>query len=228
MNVDVSIIIPVLNDAAVLARCLESLKAFANGPVTYEVIVVDGGSSDDSVRVAKDFGIEALVTERGRAKQMNAGAARAKGKWLWFLHADCVPDGSSLRAIGSLSQAAWGCFCHIIEGDPSLLRVIEAADNIRARRLHLPYGDQGVFVRRDVFEHCRGFDDVPFLEDVMLARRLRKLGAPVVLAPPLRSDARRWQQRGVLQTTLLNWRILWEFSVLGRSPEDLRRMYVTS
>ncbi|HYF49883.1 MAG TPA: TIGR04283 family arsenosugar biosynthesis glycosyltransferase [Planctomycetota bacterium] len=224
MSVDVSIIIPVLNDAAMLARCLESLKAFANGPVSYEVIVVDGGSTDESVRVAREFGIEALITERGRAKQMNAGAARATGKWLWFLHADCVPHADSLEAIKQ-ADALWGCFIHQISPSSFLLEYVEAGDYLRSRVLGIPYGDQGIFVRKEVFVEVGGYPDEPILEEVLLALKLRKRKWPVVLPRTLKSDARRWQRRGVIGVTRANWTVMYRYFIRRRPLDEAAEYY---
>jgi len=224
MNVDVSIIIPVLNDAAALARCQESLRAFAGGVVTYEVIVVDGGSSDGSVRVAKDFGIDALISERGRAKQMNAGAARANGKWLWFLHADCVPHSESLIALKE-ADALWGCFQHEIDPSSILLSYVELGDHLRARLLGIPYGDQGMFVLKSIFDALGGYPDQPILEEVLLALKLRKRKWPVILGPTLKTDARRWIRRGVIGVTRTNWTVMFRYFVRRRPPDELAEYY---
>ena len=221
----VSIIIPVLNDAVLLARCLEAL-AQADGFAQCEVLVVDGGPSDDCRQTAERYCATYLTSARGRAAQMNTGARLRQSEWLWFLHADCVPHRDSLRAIAALgADAFWGCFRHRIDHRSALLRIIECADNVRARWTGLPYGDQGIFVRTNVFESCYGFPEVPFLEDVMLARTLRSRGRARVLDPLLRCDARRWLAQGIARTTLMNWQIMFGYLFLKRTPEQLFETY---
>ena len=208
---DISIIIPVLNDAYALQRCLTALRG-APGLDCAETIVVDGGSGDDPQVPARDAGAQFVAAERGRGRQMNAGARVARGKWLWFLHADCVAHPDSLRAILELDSATqWGCFRHRIGARELGYRVIERADNLRARFLRLPYGDQGIFVRRKLFDSLSGYAETPSLEDVMLARALAKRFAPRMLRPMLVCDARRWEQLGVCRTTWRNWRIMWNY-----------------
>ena len=224
--VNISIVIPVLNDAPALAHCLESLHRANSESVSTQIIVVDGGPSEDCKRAALAAGAEYLIARRGRASQMNAGAKLARGEWLWFLHADCAPHPDSLQAILDLSTtASWGCFKHRVDAPGLGLRVIECADNLRAKLLSLPYGDQGIFVRRDLFEKIGGYVDVPLLEDVMLAQALKKVSRARVLKPLLESSARRWLQRGVLRTTLTNWKIMWLYLAMRRKPEALAAIY---
>ena len=221
-----SIIIPVLNNAPTLRRCLVALAADRGSDASIETIVVDGGNDSAAAEVSREFSVTYLNAERGRAAQMNAGAAFARGEWLWFLHADCIPAAGSLAALKNLDSAArWGCFRHRIDAPSAALRVIERADNFRARWLRMPYGDQGIFVRRADFESAGRFAAVPLLEDVLLARALGKLSAPRVLLPILKSDARRWLRRGIFATTWLNWKIMWLFLVVGKSPAELAALY---
>jgi len=221
-----SIIIPVLNDASALRRSLEALAVDCGSDANIETIVIDGGNDAAASEIARGSGAAYLRAERGRATQMNAGAARARGEWLWFLHADCIPSAGSLAALKSLDAAArWGCFRHRIDAPSLALRVIERADNFRARWLRMPYGDQGLFVRRADFERVGRFATVPLLEDVLLARALGKIAAPRVLRPVLKSDARRWLQRGIFATTWLNWKIMWQFLIAGKSPSELASLY---
>lgn len=167
-----------------------------------------------------------MSCECGRALQMNRGAEIARGEWLWFLHADGVPAAESIAAICDLdAHTVWGCFRHRIDAPSCWFRVIEAADNLRARVASMPYGDQGIFARAEVFRSLGGFDSVPLLEDVLLARRLGEIAAPRILKPILKTDARRWLRKGILSTTLTNWRIMIEFSVLKKSPAELAKLY---
>lgn len=225
MTARVSTVIPVLNDAEALRRCLGALRNCLHSGQN-QIIVADGGASAECRAVAIEFCAEYVSSECGRALQMNRGAEIARGEWLWFLHADGVPAAESIAAIWDLDdQTLWGCFRHRIDAPSRWFRVIEAADNLRARVAGLPYGDQGIFVRADVFRSLGGFDSVPLLEDVLLAQRLGELAAPRVLKPILKTDARRWLRKGILSTTLTNWRIMAEFSVLKKSPVELAKLY---
>ena len=220
----VSIVIPVLNDAQALTRCLAALKD--EMPSTYEIIVCDGGGDAACAEIARKSGARYCASAPGRAVQMNAGAELASGEWLWFLHADCVPARGSIDALTRVDpRRAWGCFRHRIDAPGVLLRVIESADNFRARLMRLPYGDQGLFVRRDVFRELGGFANVPVLEDVVLARMLAEFGAPRVLHPLLRTDARRWLRHGVMKTTWMNWRVMWMYLVTRRDIGDIAAYY---
>jgi rSAM/selenodomain-associated transferase 2 len=224
MRPAVSVIIPVLNDAAALQRCLSALSGCST--VAYEVIVCDGGGDAACAESARRVSAQYLSTTPGRAVQMNAGAARAAGEWLWFLHADCTPAAGSIEAIAGVDERrAWGCFRHRLDAAGLALRAIEAADNVRARLFALPYGDQGIFVRREVFEMLGGYAPVPLLEDVLLAQALARIGNPRVLSPVLRTDARRWLRRGVLATTLINWRVLYMYFIAGRPLESIAALY---
>ena len=157
---DVSIVIPVLNDAESLRRCLAALRA-DRASFTVEILVCDGGGDVRCSEVAREYGARYLVSAPGRAVQMNAGAEFATGEWIWFLHADCVPSAGSIDAIARVdARRGWGCFRHRIDAPGILLRLIEAADNLRAGLARLPYGDQGIFVRRALFCRVGGFQNV--------------------------------------------------------------------
>ncbi len=214
-----------LDDTVALRRCLTALRECQHSELN-EIIVADGGTSDECCSIALEFGARYCRSERGRGRQMNRATELASGEWFWFLHADCVPAPESLNALLMCDpREVWGCFRHRIDARSWMLRVIEAMDNLRARALRMPYGDQGVFVRADSFRSVGGFDVVPLLEDVFLARRLAEVRAPIVLKPVLKSDARRWLRNGIVPTMLTNWRIVFEFSVLKKSPEELAALY---
>lgn len=220
-----STIVPVLNDDDALRRCLSALQGCARADQN-EIIVADGGASDAARSIASEFAASYLRSERGRARQMNNAAKLARGEWLWFLHADCIPAPDSIVALLSLdTRAAWGCFRHRIDAPSALLRIIEGMDTLRAKLASLPYGDQGIFVRRSTFGSIGNYEDIPLLEDVQLARRLARYGAPRVLRPVLRCDARRWLRNGILNTTLTNWGIMARFLTGMRTPEELARVY---
>ena len=221
---EISTIIPVLNDAVALRECLSALGQCANAHIN-EIIVADGGASAEIAGIAQDFHAAYVSCARGRAVQMNRAAQQARGAWLWFLHADCLPDAQSLCAILELrAQDAWGCFKHRIESERRAFRVIETMDNVRAG-LGCPYGDQGIFVRAEIFRGLKGYPEVPLLEDVLLGKNLRELSAPRVLKPVLRANARRWERRGISSTMLRNWRIMFEFLSGRKTPHELAAFY---
>ena len=225
MKPAVSTIIPVLNDTLALRRCLNALRACEQSELN-QIIVVDGGASPECRATALEFGAAHVSSEPGRGVQMNRGAALATGAWLWFLHADCTASKACVASfLDRETSDVWGCFQHSIDAPSKWLRVIEAADNWRARALRTPYGDQGIFVRADVFRAVGGFEPVRLLEDVLLARRLAEWRAPLVLKPLLTCDARRWLRDGILHTTLTNWRIVFEFACLKKTPDELAALY---
>ena len=216
----VSIVIPVLNDATALRVCLAALLNSAA-----EIVVADGGRDAAIAEICAAHGATYVASAPGRAMQMNAAAKLARGEWLWFLHADSVPAADSVAAIAALDAGAdWGCFCHRLDHAGIALRIIEYTDNLRAR-IGLPYGDQGIFVRRSVFEQLGGYENVPILEDLLLARTLKQRCSPRVLPNVLNSSARRWTHDGVIFTTATNWRILWKFYIGESSIDDIAAFY---
>lgn len=218
-----SVIIPTLNEEVHVERAIESAwKCGAS-----EVIVVDGGSSDNTRSIAQRQAANVLATPRGRALQQNAGAAAACGDYLLFLHADSYLDedcGGQLRRALTRDGFVAGAFRQRIEADGFRFRLLESGNAARARWLHMPYGDQGISVRADVFQRLDGFPEVPLLEDLLLMRRLRTVGKPVLLPGPLYVNPRRWQQRGVVRQTLENWSLVAAWR-LGVAPATLARFY---
>lgn len=222
MSRRMSIIIPVLNDAAALSSLLVSLQPVRDSA---EIIVVDGGSADASRSVAERHAHRLLHTAPGRANQMQAGAQVATGCWLWFLHADSVLSPSLLAEMQQLPEDfQWGR-CDVQFDDPRrVFRVIAFFMNWRSRLTGICTGDQGIFVRRDLFSAIGGFASLPLMEDVELSARLRKrarLRRPIAL---LVTSARRWQSHGVLRTILLMWWLRLQFS-LGVPAATLHRRY---
>jgi rSAM/selenodomain-associated transferase 2 len=221
--VPVSIVIPALNEAAIIGRSVTS--ALATGP--HEVIVADGGSGDDTASLARAAGARVVDSARGRAVQQNVGARAASGDILLFLHADTRLAEEGVRQIeAALADARVGCgaFRQTIEAAGWLYRLLERGNGWRAARRGLPYGDQGIFVRRALFEEIGGFPELRLMEDVFLLRRLRQRTWPVLLPGPLYVSARRWQRRGVVRQTLRNW-ILLGSARLGIHPDRLARFY---
>lgn len=215
-----SIVIPVLNEGAELTPCLQCLQGLRQAEV--ELIVVDGGSSDDSMERATAQADLVINSPRGRSLQMNAGAAEACGNYLLFLHSDTrLPVGFSSHW---LSDSVWGFFPVKLSGTSWAFRVIERAMSCRARFSGIGTGDQALFVRRDIFDQIGGFAAIPLMEDVEICRRLKALCPPKVLSPPVLTSARRWQQRGIVTTVLQMWWLRLAF-FLGVSPARLARWY---
>ncbi|MFA7386949.1 MAG: TIGR04283 family arsenosugar biosynthesis glycosyltransferase [Thiohalobacteraceae bacterium] len=221
----ISIVIPALNEAAQIAATLAPLQSLrAQG---HEIVVVDGGSSDDTAHRAQPLCDRILDAPRGRARQMNAGAQAARGDVLWFLHADTRASSTAMDALLAAlrrPQFAWGRFDVRLSGAHPLLRVVENLMNLRSRWTGIATGDQGIFVRRHLFETVGGFPDIPLMEDIALSRRLKREAAPICLRERLVTSSRRWEQRGVVRTTLLMWRLRFAYW-LGASPERLAAQY---
>jgi rSAM/selenodomain-associated transferase 2 len=206
--VQLSVIIPTLNEAGGIALAIERARALQ----PLEVIVADGGSSDDTVRIAEAAEARVLRTGRGRAVQQNQGASLARGDVLLFLHADSwlAPECRQQieRALLSSERIPGGVFRHRFDASNPYFRILEVADSLRVCCLRIGYGDQGIFLRRSVFEQVGGFPEVALMEDVQLMRRLRDLGRIVLLPGPMFTSARRHESRGPFRQTLRNWSLL--------------------
>ncbi len=222
--VRLSIVLPVLDEAAGIASTLDTLAPLC--AAGHETIVVDGGSRDDTVEQVRRAGHHAIDGPRGRARQMNAGAALATGDVLLFLHADTrLPaDADALIARGLHGGALWGRFDVRIEGRSALLPTVAALMNLRSRATGIATGDQAIFVRRELFQRLGGFADQPLMEDIELSRRLRALGRPACLRPPVYTSGRRWDTHGAWRTVFLMWRLRWLYW-RGVAPEVLARAY---
>jgi rSAM/selenodomain-associated transferase 2 len=220
-----SIVIPALNEAAVIEATLDALApVVARG---HEVIVDDGGSNDDTAARARAKGALVLGAPRGRARQMNAGAAQARHDTLLFLHADSrLPAEADRQVLAGLaaSRRAWGRFDVAIAGRSLWLRVVAWFMNRRSRLTGIATGDQAMFVRRDAFRRVGGFPPIALMEDIELSRRLKRLSPPLCLAARTVTSGRRWEARGVWRTILRMWRVRLAY-FLGADPERLRRAY---
>jgi rSAM/selenodomain-associated transferase 2 len=215
-----SIIVPVLNEAATIGPALAALAPLRSRG--HEVVVVDGGSEDGTVSLAEPACDRLLVTPRGRALQMNAGAMAATGEALVFLHADTrLPDGADELVLAALAQRSWGRFDVRIASRRPLLALVACAINLRSRFTGIATGDQAMFVRRDAFA---GFPEMPLMEDIALSRMLRRRGPPACLRARVLTSARRWEAHGVLRTILLMWRLRLLYA-LGATPQRLARDY---
>ena len=215
-----TVIVPALNEAPGIVACLERLAPLrARG---HEVIVVDGGSSDATPRLAAPHCDRVLQAPRGRAAQMNAGAAAARGDALVFLHADTrLPPEADRLVAEALAAHAWGRFDVAIDSDDPRLAVIAFFINRRSRLTGIATGDQAIFVRRDAFP---GFPPIALMEDVAFSRAMKRVSPPACLASRVVTSARRWERRGVARTVLLMWRLRYDYW-RGTDPDELARRY---
>ena len=219
-----SVIVPVFNEAAIwptLAAHLYSLQS----PVT-EVIVVDGGSTDGTPELIRAAGLPWMLSAPGRAAQMNAGAARAKGRVVLFLHADTqLPDNALQDIDRSLGSArCWGRFDVRIAGAHPMLRVVAACMNLRSRLSGIATGDQAIFMTREAFHAVGGFPAQPLMEDIEISRRLLALSRPICLRGRVTTSGRRWDERGLWRTIALMWRLRFDYW-RGHSAHDLAQRY---
>ncbi len=220
-----SIIVPALDEAAGIVATLQALQPLR--AAGHEVIVVDGGSSDGTPELARPLADRGIAAARGRASQMNAGAAAASGDVLLFLHADTrLPPGADRVVLDGLaaSDALWGRFDVRIEGRHPLLALVAWLMNRRSRLTGIATGDQAIFATRAAFAAAGGFPALALMEDVELSRRLKRVSAPLCLRERAVTSGRRWESRGVVRTIVLMWWLRFRY-FLGASPERLRRTY---
>lgn len=219
-----SIVIPVLDDAPALDALLARLLPLRRRGV--ELIVVDGGSQDDSLSIACSRSTCVLNAPCGRSRQMNAGVALARGQALLFLHADSLPpeDVDAQVAAALAGGAHWGRFDVRLAGRHPGLALVARLMNLRSRCSGIATGDQAIFVRADSFARVGGFPAQPLMEDIELSRRLRRLGRPQCPAGPVVSSGRRWDAHGFWHTVLLMWWLRLAYR-LGASPQRLARWY---
>ena len=223
MTTPISVIIPTLNEQEVLGRTLSLL----GNNHDCEVIVVDGGSSDATLSLAQNGCCRIISSPRGRAGQMNLGAAEAKGEIFIFLHADTVLPGNFPHLIVdalSRPEVVAGAFSLAIDSPATSLSVIACLANLRSRLLHLPYGDQALFVSRSMFNAIGGFPEMEIMEDFVFIRKLKKEGKIIILPECATTSARRWQNIGIVKTTLTNQLIVCGYS-LGVPPVILAKWY---
>ena len=224
MSLSLSIVIPVLNEANNIAACLSALQPLRQ--LGAEVIVVDGHSEDNTLALAESGADQLITSKQGRARQMNAGAAIARGKWLLFLHADTslpekMPD---IMMAWDFSKSSWGFFSVRLDSDRLAFRFIEWFMNRRSYYTGIGTGDQCQFVEREVFEEIGGFADIPLMEDIELSKRLKRISRPLVVVAKVKTAARKWQKDGLLRTILMMWRIRLAY-FFGAAPEQLVEKY---
>lgn len=221
-----SIILPCLNEADGITAALQALAPLRARGV--EVVVVDGGSTDNTVALAQPLADQVITATRGRAMQMNAGAAQARGDVLLFLHADCrlPPNADALIADGlNRAQKTWGRFDVELSGSHPLLAVVAKMMNMRSRLTGVSTGDQGLFITRTLFEAVGQFPRIALMEDVALTKALKPYSPPLNLRHRIVVSGRRWEKHGVLRTILLMWKLRLQFW-LGADPGKLARSYV--
>ena len=219
----ISVIVPVLNEEKSIAATLHALLALA----PYEIIIVDGGSSDRTREIAARFQTKVISSERGRARQMNRGAREASGDVLLFLHADTrLPPTAFADIAGALSDPRYlgGRFDIELDGDHWLLPVVARMISYRSRISKVGTGDQAIFVRRALFERMHGFEDIPLMEDIAFCRALKRLGGVACLRSRVTTSARRWEADGVWRTIFRMW-ILKLGYLAGIAPARLKKFY---
>lgn len=219
-----SVVIPVLNEADHVDALLDALAPLRSRGC--ELIMVDGGSRDDTVDRARGRVDRLLSTPRGRALQMNTGAAEARGAALWFLHADSrIPIDADSHIAAALAQRPWGRFDVSLSGEHPALKTVETLMNLRSRLTGIATGDQGLFVRSETFRTIGGFAPIPLMEDIDLSRRLKRTaGRPACVRERLVTSSRRWERRGIVRTVVLMW-WLRAAHALGVGPQRLARWY---
>jgi rSAM/selenodomain-associated transferase 2 len=218
-----SVIIPALNEANAIKNVLLHLKSYPE----LEVIVVDGGSEDKTVAIAESLGCKVLNSPRGRAIQMNAGAAISTGNILLFLHSDTIlPTNFPPMIVEAFQKPGivGGAFELSIDAKIRGIRLVEMMVNLRSHCFSLPYGDQAIFIKAEIFNKIGGFPIQPIMEDFVLIRQLRTIGKIAIISKPVITSGRRWQQLGIIKTTVINQLMILGY-YLGVSPEKLAAFY---
>ena len=218
----ISVIVPVLNEAAQLATSLVPLQALRGDRL--EIVVVDGGSSDDTVTIAASLADKVIHSHRGRAKQMNRGAQQARGTTLLFLHADTSLPNPVENILNAITEQSWGRFNVQLNHPHWMYIIIATMMNLRSCITGIATGDQAMFVKRELFERLGGFADIPLMEDVELSRRLRKQSKPACLRERVMVSPRYWQKHGIISSMIKMWWLRGAY-FLGVSPHRLIKIY---
>jgi rSAM/selenodomain-associated transferase 2 len=219
-----AVVVPALDEAGAIESTLGALAPPRARGV--EIVVVDGGSRDGTPTLAAPLADRVLASDRGRARQMNAGAAATRADCLLFLHADTrLPADADRRVLDAVQRGAtWGRFDVRIDGRSRWLPVVAALMNLRSRLTGIATGDQAIFVTREAFERVGGFADQPLMEDVEISRRLRRIAPPACLRDRVVTSGRRWDTHGAWRTIVLMWRLRWAYW-RGAPAQELARRY---
>jgi rSAM/selenodomain-associated transferase 2 len=224
----IAIVVPVFNEALAVPRLLAhlaDLKVTANQD--FELVFVDGGSTDNTTALIQDADFRVITSPKGRAWQMNAGAAQTTGDVLLFLHADTQLPQNAIMAISTslVGDICWGRFDVRIAGKPWMLGVVAHMMNWRSRLTGIATGDQAMFMTRTAYQTISGFPEQALMEDIEASRRLRRLSRPACISSPLVTSGRRWESKGVWTTIFLMWRLRWAYW-RGQNPKQLAELYV--
>ncbi len=220
----ISIIIPVLNEEINLSQISSHLQLIRQQG--HEIIIVDGGSVDNSLVIAYEITDKVVVSKAGRALQMNSGADIASGEVLLFLHADTLLPDNALQTIIDLFQKKnyWGRFNVRLSSNKNIYRLIERLMNLRSCLTSIATGDQAIFIERNLFDRVGRFPEIALMEDVAISKQLKKIVKPVCLKQKVITSSRRWETKGVVSTVLLMWKLrLYYF--FGMSPDKLKQLY---
>lgn len=220
-----SIIVPTLNESGAIRETLESLQSLRSQG--HEVIMADGGSTDDTVTLSQNYTDRTIEVARGRALQMNSGARIAQGDVLVFLHADTRLPPSAKDAIEKAvvrERRRWGFFKVKLSGAHGLLRIVEVLMNLRSALTGIATGDQTLFVCRDVFESNDGFPQIPLMEDIAITRQLKRIGRPAVIRDPVITSSRYWEEYGILKSVVKMWTLRLAY-FMGADPTTLVKQY---
>ncbi len=222
-----SIILPVLNESSIINHTVEQIYRIGSG-FNIEVIVIDSDKEGKTINVLKNKEVIKGMSPRGRGKQMNKGASVAKGEILVFLHTDTELPEHAMRAISSVmddAKYAGGAFDLGIKSGRSVFRLIEKLVYVRTRLTRIPYGDQAIFIRKEVFDTMDGFKEIPLMEDMEFMRRMKRSGYNICIIPQkVKTSPRRWEKEGIMYCTLRNW-ILKGLYHLGVKPGKLVKFY---
>jgi rSAM/selenodomain-associated transferase 2 len=219
----VSIIIPVLNEEGSIKNLLQQLQTHRQQG--HEVIVVDGGSSDKTVSIAELLADKVISSDSGRAMQMNRGVKHAQYDVFWFLHADTQIYKNAVEKIQqALNEHDWGRFNIKQSGSHILFRIIETMMNVRSCVTGIATGDQGIFVKRKYFDLVNGYTNIPLMEDIKLSKKLKNISKPACIKEPLTTSSRRWEEKGILSTVFLMWKLRFLYWI-GVSTDKLAVLY---
>jgi rSAM/selenodomain-associated transferase 2 len=223
----ISVIVPVMKEAEEINRFIWHLGSLRKGN-DVEIIIADGDPHGSTLNAIKEGTVIGVLSQKGRGRQMNAGAVAATGEILLFLHADTfLPSAAFERVVDVMQTGRYsgGAFNLGIDSGRTALRIVERAASIRSRITRIPYGDQAIFIRRDIFQDMGGFMDIPIMEDVDLMHRLKRAGHRIVIiSNKVRTSPRRWEKEGIIYCTLRNWTLVMLY-MLGVNPEKLARFY---